>query len=244
MYVCTSCTVVSLPTTGLKFITSPLTWIAPFDARLMSQTRLSCSQSNGPIIRRRTVALFFDLDCNSQILVYRSQGWSNLTFVHHCVELRFSNAQCCQALKRRSRFHSLSHQSHRAFLGDWVARKVLSTKTDHLNKVSVFDKCRTARFNGTTSNSRGSLILWAKCFAVLARSNQSWAKCGSLMQADLHMVASSLFKIRLCLPSNTGLSCSFSRGVLTALVFVLHLDSLMMSGACLKSSSMSRYCPV
>ena len=35
-----------------------------------------------------------------------------------------------------------------------------------------------------------------------------------------------------------------SLGVLTALVFVLHPDSLMMSGACLKSGSMSRYCPV
>ena len=65
----------------------------------------------------------------------------------------------------------------------------------------------------------------------------------SLLQADLYLVASFLFKIGLRLPSNTSLFCSFSRGVLTALVFVLHPDSLMMSGACLKSGSISRYCP-
>ena len=81
---------------------------------------------------------------------------------------------------------------------------------------------------------RGSLILWAKCFAVSARSNLSWAKYESLMKADLYRVASSLFRIGLRLPSNTSLSCSFSRGVITALVFALHPDSLMMSGACLR----------
>ena len=85
---------------------------------------------------------------------------------------------------------------------------------------------------------------WAKCFAVSARSNLSWAKYESLMQADLYRVSSSLFRIGLRLPSNTSLSCSFFRGVLTAPVFVLHPDSLMMSGARLKSGSMSRYCPV
>ena len=37
---------------------------------------------------------------------------------------------------------------------------------------------------------------------------------------------------------------SFPRGVLTVFVFALHPDSLMMSGACLKSGSMSKYCPV
>ena len=73
----------------------------------------------------------------------------------------------------------------------------------------------------------------------------SWAKHKSLMHADLYRVASSsLFRIGLRLPSNTSLSCSFSRGVLTASVFVVHPDSLMMSGACLKSGSMSKCCPV
>ena len=91
------------------------------------------------------------------------------------------------------------------------------------------------RFRGTKSNSRGSLILSVKCSAVSARSTRSWAKKESLMHTDLYRVASSLFRIGLFLPSNTSLSCSFSRGVLTALVFVLHPDSLMMSGACLKS---------
>ena len=103
---------------------------------------------------------------------------------------------------------------------------------------------RAARFNGIKSNSRGSLLLWAKCFAVSARANLSWAKYESLIQADLYRVASSLFRVGLRLPSNTSLSCSFSHGVLTAFVFVLHPDSLMMSGACLKSSSMSKYSAV
>ena len=65
---------------------------------------------------------------------------------------------------------------------------------------------RAARFNGIKSNSRGSLILWAICFAVSARSNLSWAKYESLLQADLYRVASSFFGIGLRLPSNTSLS--------------------------------------
>ena len=87
----------------------------------------------------------------------------------------------------------------------------------------------------TKSNSLGSLNLWAKCFAVSARSNLSWAKNESLIQADLYLVASSLFRIGLRFPSSTSLSCSFSRAVLTAFVFVVHPDSLMMSGACVSS---------
>ena len=89
----------------------------------------------------------------------------------------------------------------------------------------------------TESNSRGSLILWAKGFAVSERSNLLWAKNESLTQADLYLVASSPFRIGLRLPSKTSLSCSFSPGVLTVLVFVLHPCSLMMSGAYLKSGS-------
>ena len=76
-------------------------------------------------------------------------------------------------------------------------------------------------------------------FAISARSSLSWAKYESLIQADLYLVASSLFRIGHRLPSSTSVSCSFSRGVLTASVFVLHPDSLMMSGACLKSGSIT-----
>ena len=39
VYVCTSCTVVSLSTTSVYFRTPLLTVIAPFDARFVSQTR-------------------------------------------------------------------------------------------------------------------------------------------------------------------------------------------------------------
>ena len=80
---------------------------------------------------------------------------------------------------------------------------------------------RAARCSRIKSNSRGSLILWAKCFAVSARSNLPWAKYESLMLAHLHRVASSLFKIRLFGPSGTSVSCSFSRGVRTLLVYAL-----------------------
>ena len=136
------------------------------------------------------------------------------------------------------------------FLETGSPAKPLSTKT-HL--VNMFLSALLWAFppnialhasNGTIKISRGSLVLWAKCFAVSARSNLSLAKHESLIQADLYHVVSSFFRIGLRLPSNTTLSCSFSRGVLTAPVFVLHPDSLMMSGACLKSGSLSRYCPV
>ena len=50
----------------------------------------------------------------------------------------------------------------------------------------------------------------------------------------LHSESDSVFRLApLCLV--------VSRGVLTALVFVLLPDSLMMSGACLQSSSVSKY---
>ena len=78
----------------------------------------------------------------------------------------------------------------------------------------------------------------------------------------MYRVASShSSKIGLFPPSDTNLFCGFNRGVFTVLVFALHPDSLMMlvvslvvfalhpdslvlSGACLKSGSISKYCPV
>ena len=86
-----------------------------------------------------------------------------------------------------------------------------------------------------------SLGLMFRCFSKI---QYCWAKYESLVQADLFLVASSLCRSGLRLPSNTSLSCSFSRGVLSTSVFVLHPDSLMMSGECLKSGSMSKYCAV
>ena len=56
-------------------------------------------------IRRRTVTLYFNLHWNSQIHAFGSQRMSNLISFYHCVELRSSNAQGCQALKCRSRCH-------------------------------------------------------------------------------------------------------------------------------------------
>ena len=129
------------------------------------------------------------------------------------------------------------------FLETGSPAKSLSTKTVTLSTCFCLrylsaalgfpTRYRAARFHETKSNSRGSLIPWAKCFAVSATSNLSWARYESFMQADLYRVASSFFRIGLRVPSNNSLSCSFSQGALAASVFVLHLDSLMMSGACL-----------
>ena len=88
------------------------------------------------------------------------------------------------------------------------------------------------------------VIPLAKGFDVSAGSNLSLAKYESLMHADLYRVASSFFSIGLFLPSDTNLSCNFFRGVLTVFVFALHPDSWKMSGAFLKSGSMSKICPV
>ena len=155
-------------------------FLYPIVQRLNVFRSLSCLQSIRQNIRRRTVTLYFNLHSNSQILVDRSQGQSNLTSFHHCVKLRLSNAQGCQALKRGSRFHSvvtnLSHQSRET----GSPAKSLLTKTVILSTCFCLrnlsaalgfpTRYRAARFNGTTSNSRGSLILWAKCFAVSATS--------------------------------------------------------------------------
>ena len=77
-----------------------------------------------------------------------------------------------------------------------------------------------------------------------AKSNLSWAKCESFKPTDLHLVASISFRIRLCLPSNTGLFCSFCHGVFIVSVLVLHLDSMMMCGSSFKSDSTYKYCPI
>ena len=220
---------------------------------------LSCPQSIRQRIRRRTFTLYFNLHWNSQILVHRSQRQSNLTSFHHCVKLRFSNAQCCQALKRRSRFHSvvtdLSHQSRRALPRDWVASKVAVHEDCDL--VNMFLSSISRRYFGLSHQTpcctfQRDTIEFARLTHSLGQMFRCFSKIQSVlgqvmkvsMQADLYRVASSPFRIGLRLPSNASLSCSFSRGVLTALVFVLHPDSLMMSGECLKSGSMSRYCPV
>ena len=68
------------------------------------------------------------LDTEVSIHVYGSHGESNLTSFHQCVELRFTDTQGCQALKRGSRFHGvvtdLSNQSRSTFSGDWIASEI------------------------------------------------------------------------------------------------------------------------
>ena len=139
------------------------------------------------------------------------------------------------------------------FLGTGSPAKSLSTKTVNLStcfclrnitaSFGLSHQTPRCTFQKTQSTSRGSLILWVKCFADFARSNLSWSKYESLMQADMYRVTSSFLRIGVRLPSNTNFSCGSSRGALTVCVFALNPDS-PMSAACLKSSSMSKYYPI
>ena len=148
----------------------------------------------------------------------------------------------------------LSHQSRRALPRDWFASTVAvhedcdlvnmflsSISQRYFGLSHQISRCTFQRDKVELTRLAHSLGQMFRCFSKI---QLSWAGYESLIQADLYRAASSFFRIGLRLPSNTSLSCSFSRGVLTALVFVLHPESLMMSDACLKSGSMSRYCPV
>ena len=128
------------------------------------------------------------------------------------------------------------------FLETESSAKSLSTKTVRALVFEISIQLWASQPGIALQPFSGPLIRWVNNFEVPAESDPSWAKYESLMHADLYRVAPSLFRMGLFLPSNTNLSCRFSRGVLTILVFTLHPDSLMMSGACLKSSSMCQYC--
>ena len=97
--------------------------------------------------------------------------------------------------------------------------------------------------NGMTKLDCGRLTVGhkvlcsAKEIACKGRQDFYFGHDGGHLIPDLYRVTSSFFGIGLRLPSNTSLSGSFSRGELTASVFILHPNSLMMSGARLKSSS-------
>ena len=144
---------------------------------------------------------------------------------------------------------NLSHQSSRVFPPGWIASDIAGHKDCDFVSVVLSSKSQCSfGFPNQTSRctfQRNSRIHVVHSFSgpnaspASEKSNLSWDKFESHMHANLYRVPSSLFKIGLFLPSNTNLS----RGVLTVLVFSLHPDSLVMGGACLKSSSMSKYCP-
>ena len=162
---------------------------------------LSCSHS----IRQRNcrgIVTFLSLHWISQILI-------QLDSFHHCVELcpqrsRLPSSEAWIQISQRG-CQSETTNPVLLILETGSPAKSLSTKTvilsacfclRNLSAASGFPtRYRAARFNGTKSKSRGSLILWAKCFTVSARSNLSWSKNGSLMHADLYRVASSLYKV-------------------------------------------------
>ena len=174
--------------------------------------------------RRGAVTLYFNLHWNSQILVNGSQGLSNLTSFHHCAELRFPNAQGCQALKCGPRFHdvitSLSHQSRRTLPRDWVASVAVHEDSD---LVSMILSSKSQRRFGFHNEISRCAFQWDKVEFTKARSfsgPNSWAKYECL---HAYLGAFSFFRIGLRLPSHTNLSCSFSHDVLTVFVFALHL---------------------
>ena len=76
------------------------------------------------------------------------------------------------------------------------------------------------RIHKTRSFARQQANGFGKIQPVLVHT---WPK-----QTDLHLVASILFRIRLCPSSNTGSSCSFGPGVLLSVsALVLRPDSMI-----------------
>ena len=145
--------------------------------------------------------------CRQTVTLHFILHWNSQILVH-----RFHSAsptfKAVKALKRRSRFHSavtdLSHQS-RALPRDWVA-----------SKAAVHEDCDLVNMFLSSKSQR--------CFGL----SHQIPRC--TFQRD---------NIELQDPINLGpnakLCLAVSRVVcFIASVFVLHPDSLMMSGACLK----------
>ena len=148
----------------------------------------------------------------------------------------------------------LRHQSRRALPRDWVASKVaVHEDCDLVNMFlsSISQRCFRAfppdnvlhvstgqsRIHEARSSSGPNVSLFQPDLICLGPNmNVSYKQvCNVLLH--LSSESDSVFLL-------TPFCLVISRGVLTALGFVLHPDSLMMSGACLKSSSMFMYCPV
>ena len=100
---------------------------------------------------------------------------------------------------------------------------------------------RCAFHRNKKSNARGSRFCSARCFAVSARSNPSWVK---YEKSQAHGSVSCCF---IFLQNPSCVQHQFSLLFLSwcARCFGVRIASrLMMSGACIKSGSTSKYCPV
>ena len=134
------------------------------------------------------------------------------------VELRFSHAQGCQALKRGSRFHrvipNLRHQSRRALSRYWVA-----------SEIAVHEDCDFV-----------NVFVSSKSYCSF--ESQSLISLGPDMKVSFTQICivwhprSSELDSFFCLTPTCVVVVYF-----TVLVFALHRDSLM-SGACLNASPM------
>ena len=208
---------------------------------------LSCSQSIRRRICRRTVTLYFNVHWNSQILVHidykANPTWSPFTTLQRS---RLSSSEAWIQISVWLPIWATNPVV--LFLETGSTAKSLSTKTGILWACSCLRNRSATGFPNPISRCT---IQWNKVeFTRLAHSldhmfrgfckiqsvlGQAW----KVSYKQMYLVASSVFRIGLRLPSNTSLSCSFS-----LVVFLLRIASLVIGGACLKSGSMSKYCPV
>ena len=143
------------------------------------------SQPIRQIICCRAVPLYLNLHWNSQIHVYGSQVWSNLTSFHHCAELRFSNAQGCKALKSGSRFYSV------------IANLKAPIPSCFFSRLVVF------------GNSNAALGFPTRCRAARLSGIKSISRCGaSLLEAAYHHSIGALLALNMCQSSKAALSQS------------------------------------
>ena len=149
----------------------------------------------------------------------------------------------------------LSHQSRRAIPRDWVASKVaVHEDCDLVNMFlsSISQRCfglshqisrctfqrDRSRIHEAHSFSGPNVSLFQQDPICLGPSMKVSYRQICIVLRHLYSESDSVFRqTPVCLAVSLVV-CSL------LLVFVLHPDSLMMSGACLKSSSMSTYCPV
>ena len=100
-------------------------------------------------------------------------------------------------------------------------------------------RCRFQRDKVEFTRLTHSLGQMFRCYSKIQSVLGQVVSCKQLCILLFHLSSESDSVFRL-----TPVCLVVSLVVFTASVFVLHPDSLMMSGACLKSGSMSRYCPV
>ena len=96
MQVCTACTVVSLSTTSLNFNTPPLTWTAPFDARLLSKLRENPAKLlyKHSLVLKKTTSICSPSSCHRRAFVGSESYRPPKLGVSHCSNFRVAFCHC------------------------------------------------------------------------------------------------------------------------------------------------------